>query len=235
MESIHAPTVPSGPTSGPAGANGVKEGLSLSELIAQKDRVESELKALSAVLESHGVNMNTSLTTFDGYPRDDLDVAQIRTTRARIIPLRNDYKALMDRIEVGLHELHASLPPPASQTEPTNAHNHAALSVRTAPRATDVTEIPFARVNSVVPDSPAAEAGLRAGDGIRRFDSVNWTNHEKLTKVAETVQRNAGRPIMVKIVRKDLATGSDEEVDIHLTPRKDWGGRGMLGCHLLPA
>jgi len=24
----------------------------------------------------HGVNMNTGLTTFDGYPRDDIDVAQ---------------------------------------------------------------------------------------------------------------------------------------------------------------
>lgn len=28
------------------------------------------------VLLQHGVNMNTSLTTFDGYPRDDIDVAQ---------------------------------------------------------------------------------------------------------------------------------------------------------------
>ncbi len=54
MDSIHAPTVPSGPTSGPAGANGFKEGLSLTELMAEKDRVEGELKALSAVLESVG-------------------------------------------------------------------------------------------------------------------------------------------------------------------------------------
>jgi hypothetical protein len=26
--------------------------------------------------EQHGVNMNTGLTTFDGYPRADIDVAQ---------------------------------------------------------------------------------------------------------------------------------------------------------------
>jgi Nas2 N_terminal domain len=28
------------------------------------------------VNNQHGVNMSTSLTTFDGYPRDDIDVAQ---------------------------------------------------------------------------------------------------------------------------------------------------------------
>lgn len=65
--------------------------------MAEKDRVEAELTALSSVLESvrraalreascqncvadwkiqHGVNMSTSLTTFDGFPRDDLDIAQ---------------------------------------------------------------------------------------------------------------------------------------------------------------
>lgn len=30
--------------------------------------------------EQHRVNMNTSLTTFDGYPRDDIDVPQSITS-----------------------------------------------------------------------------------------------------------------------------------------------------------
>ena len=38
--------------------------------------MEEELKALSSVLDSHGVDMNTSLLTADGFPRSDLDVAQ---------------------------------------------------------------------------------------------------------------------------------------------------------------
>jgi 26S proteasome regulatory subunit N4 len=93
MNNLHAPTVPSGPSSGPQGNDSTPSKLSLLELFERKDGLEEELKALGAVLDSvsrpgcrmsleltgyiqHGVNMNTSLTTFDGYPRDDIDVAQ---------------------------------------------------------------------------------------------------------------------------------------------------------------
>ena len=55
-----------------------------------------------------------------------------------------------------------------------------------------VIETPFAKVNSVVEGSPAYTAGLRAGDRIRAFGAANWMNHEKLTKVAEVVQRSEG-------------------------------------------
>ena len=52
MDTMHAPTVPSGPTSG-GSANGIKTaGRSLAELQAQKDNMEAELKALSGVLDS---------------------------------------------------------------------------------------------------------------------------------------------------------------------------------------
>lgn len=52
MDDIHAPTVSSGPTSG-GHTNGVpKAQLSLQELIAEKERVEVELKALGQVLDS---------------------------------------------------------------------------------------------------------------------------------------------------------------------------------------
>ena len=97
MDDIHTPTVPSGPTTGQRAVNGIdKDKLSLMELITEKTRVEEELGALGSVLDSvlwyplymireeeadrsalqHGVTMSTSLTTFDGYPRNDLDIAQ---------------------------------------------------------------------------------------------------------------------------------------------------------------
>ena len=50
MDDIHAPTVSSGPTS--SGYSNGKEQLTLQELMAEKDRVEAELKALGQVLDS---------------------------------------------------------------------------------------------------------------------------------------------------------------------------------------
>ncbi|KAL8800443.1 MAG: hypothetical protein Q9200_007243 [Gallowayella weberi] len=216
MDDIHTPTVPSGPASSydPHTTNGAG-GTSLLDLIAEKARVEEELRALSSVLDSlgrhglmatrvvqHGVNMNTSLTTFDGYPRDDIDVAQslppsylgadtayssvVRTTRARIIRLRNDYKSLMSKIEDGLHAHHAQ-----ARSIPTVQSNISSSQLPTSPASS--LEAPFAKVNSVVAGSPADDAGLQAGDTIRRFGDVDWINHEKLSKVAETVQRSEGQ------------------------------------------
>lgn len=54
MNNLHAPTIPSGPTS--AGANGVKTaGLTLPELQIKKENMEAELRALSGVLDSVSV------------------------------------------------------------------------------------------------------------------------------------------------------------------------------------
>lgn len=56
MDDLHAPTVPSGPS---GATNGVpKEQLSLTELIAERDRVEKEILALADVLDS--VSLATS-------------------------------------------------------------------------------------------------------------------------------------------------------------------------------
>lgn len=74
--------------------------------------------------------------------------------------------------------------------------------MRSGSAATDqgLTDTPFAKVNSVVPGSPADDAGLKAGDRIRKFGDVDWLNHEKLSKVAETVQRNQGVSLLLTLV-----------------------------------
>lgn len=41
-----------------------------------------------------------------------------------------------------------------------------------------------------MPGSPADSAGLKTGDKILKFGDVNWMNHEKLSKLAETVAQN---------------------------------------------
>lgn len=220
--------VPSGPTSVGHKAASL-EGLSLRQLVERKDNLEEELKALGSVLDSHGVNMQTTLTTFDGYPRDDIDVAQVRVTRARIIALRNDWKELMDKIEKGLHEHHAELQRSGGLEKSEAASNAASAPPVQTPIAP---ETPFASVRSVEPGSPANEAGLKAGDKIRRFGTAIWSNHANLQKVGEVVQQNLGRPLSVKVLREGASQA--QELDLRLTPRQGWGGRGTLGCHILP-
>lgn len=113
----------------------------------------------------------------------------VRTTRARIIWLKNDYKDIMNRIEKGLHEHHASMQaagPPKDEDAEVSAGPVAET------RSEPVIETPFAKVNTVESGSPAHEANLKAGDRIRAFGTANWTNHENLRKLAEVVQRNEG-------------------------------------------
>ncbi|KAK4541871.1 hypothetical protein LTR36_007235 [Oleoguttula mirabilis] len=238
MDDLHAPTVASGPTSH-ATTNGSERKLTLPELIAKKENLEAELSALGSVLDSHNVNMNTSLTTFDGYPRADIDVAQIRTTRARIVRLKNDYKAVMAKLETAVQEQFAAgkvmdvsatarTQAQAAQSDTFGAGNSGSSATPAA------IEPPFAKVNTVVPNSPAEQAGLKVGDKVTKFGSVNYTNHERLSRVAQVVQQNENHTILVKVLREASANAASRPLDLQLTPRRDWGGRGLLGCHLLP-
>lgn len=91
----------------------------------------------------------------------------------------------MTVIEKHLHEHFASLDDDA---EPEVVASSDLSSLRDS--APEVLDQSFARVNSVVDNSPAATAGLKAGDLIRNFGYVNYANHDNLRKVAECVQGN---------------------------------------------
>jgi C-terminal processing protease CtpA/Prc len=94
----------------------------------------------------------------------------------------------MALIEKRLHEHFASLEDDDNETAaPTNAD----ISI---PRDTipGTLDRPFAKVNTVVENSPAATAGLKPGDLIRNFGYVNHENNDGLKKVAECVQGNEG-------------------------------------------
>jgi 26S proteasome non-ATPase regulatory subunit 9 len=101
----------------------------------------------------------------------------------------------MQLIEKGVHAHFANLQNTPGAGPTTNGTSQPpaiqSLPNRTV-ASTSTPGEPFAKVNTVVSGSPADQAGLKAGDVIRSFGSVNWLNHERLTKVAETVQQNEG-------------------------------------------
>jgi 26S proteasome non-ATPase regulatory subunit 9 len=93
----------------------------------------------------------------------------------------------MSRIEKGLHEHHARLAEQAQNGS--DATRQLETGLAAAPAAM---EAPFAKVNSVVAGSPADSAGLQVGDTITKFGWVDWTNHQRLSRVAEAVSQNEG-------------------------------------------
>lgn len=98
----------------------------------------------------------------------------------------------MTVIEKHIHEHFARLAENGGDDEPTTNGTTPATAATPAPRAPQVSGPPFAKVNSVVPSSPAETAGLKAGDLIRNFGYVNIGNHDNLRRVGECVQGNEG-------------------------------------------
>jgi 26S proteasome regulatory subunit N4 len=104
--------------------------------------------------------MNESLVDDQGFPRNDIDVYQVRTARHQIIILQNDLKLLMKEIEKGLQEVHAE--------EKLNNPNGPTTNSRkvTDEHSMDIDERrlpapqknPFVKVNLVSPNSPAEVA-----------------------------------------------------------------------------
>lgn len=98
-----------------------------------------------------------------------------------------------------------------------------------SPSAPPPGAVPFARVNTVAPQSPAEAAGLRQGDQILVFGNVSTAStSDPMSVVGTLVPQMTGKQISVMVQRSSGAL-----VTLQLTP-KPWSGRGLLGCHILP-
>lgn len=77
------------------------------ELIKSKDELERSINDYGRVLMANkNVGMHESLVDAFGFPRNDIDVIQVREARNKIICMQNDLKTLMRQIESGLEDIH---------------------------------------------------------------------------------------------------------------------------------
>ncbi|CAK1543379.1 unnamed protein product [Leptosia nina] len=199
------------------------------KLMQEKDRIESEIRDQTAILETNNVGMHDQLVDSEGYPRNDIDVYKVRHARHRIICLQNDHKELMKAIERGLYEVHSnyvgtngesSMPRSVPMPSFTNGFNNGA-EIRNGDDSCKT----FAIVGFVQEGSPADIAGLCENDEIIQFGSVNSNNFTDITQVHQIVSHSVGQRIQVKVRRDELVQS------ITVVPRP-WAQPGLLGCQI---
>eukprot|EP00088_Acartia_fossae_P039757 TRINITY_DN41375_c0_g1_i1.p1 TRINITY_DN41375_c0_g1~~TRINITY_DN41375_c0_g1_i1.p1 ORF type:complete len:205 (-),score=14.65 TRINITY_DN41375_c0_g1_i1:183-797(-) len=185
------------------------------DLMKEKEKLESELEALSSVLKSQGVGMEDSLVDNQDCPRSDIDVYQVRHTRHDIRTKTTDLKEVMKKIESGLHNLHQQA--------------REGLGVGDNAPATEKRDIPkpFARVLVVCPGSPAEEAGVKQEDLIARFGSVTVDNFTSLKSISDVVEHSRNTAVPLTLIRDGCVHR------VQLTPRT-WSGQGLLGFKIRP-
>ncbi|KAI0689054.1 hypothetical protein BC835DRAFT_1407940 [Cytidiella melzeri] len=187
-------------------------------LMLRKDEIEAAIRKQSEILKSNNCTMQTPLVDAEGFPRADMDIWEVRHARVRIIELRNDLTAIMDSIYKGLQGVYD----PSLVLDKTSEKSSS--PVTSGPN-------PFAKVDGVAPGSPAASAGLRRDDLILSFGSLTKSSFSSnaLTPLVNLVAANENRELAIRVLRP-----RDEVVTLTFVPRKGWGGRGLLGCHIVP-
>lgn len=119
-------------------------------LMLQKEGIQAEMEANFSVLSANESTMNSPLVDSEGFPRADIDVYAVRHARVRIIELRNDMKAIIDNISEALAAVHS-----AAKAEDA-AEKESAMDTSGGEDAAEL--LVFARVDAVMPGSPAAAA-----------------------------------------------------------------------------
>ncbi|KAI0036454.1 hypothetical protein K488DRAFT_41112 [Vararia minispora EC-137] len=184
-------------------------------LMASKDEIEAAIGEQGEILRTNNADMHTPLVDREGFPRADIDVWAVRTARVRVIELRNDLKEVRERLGKALEGVYER----GKGTEEAKEEEAKEQKLRA-----------FAKVNSVAPGSPAAEAGMQREDLVLKFGHLTSDafTQSSLQPLAELVAANENKSISV-LVRRAQAT-----IALKLTPRQGWGGRGMLGCAAFP-
>ncbi|CAL8135379.1 unnamed protein product [Orchesella dallaii] len=189
------------------------------KLMKARDEIDEKIVALGGILESNRVGMTEPLVDQEGYPRNDIDVYQVRHARHKIICFQNDYKALTKRIDSSLAKYHQRLKDQGTSGTP--------MAMEVDSPTSEVVLSPIAKVNLVSEGSPAFHAGLKVDDVVLSFGSLDSTNFTELSQIGSLVQRSVGSMVSVKVKR------NVQTVKLALIPGP-WSGRGLLGCNIIP-
>ncbi|XP_068625095.1 26S proteasome non-ATPase regulatory subunit 9 [Battus philenor] len=198
------------------------------KLMEEKDRIESEIRDQTAILESNNVGMHDSLVDGEGFPRNDIDVYKVRHARHRIICLQNDHKLLMRKIEEGLEEVHSNFRGSNSSQVPTQSPCSAPYAnghgIDHSHENRNETQC-FAIIGFVRDGSPADLAGLLENDEVLQFGSVNSNNFSDIMQVHDVVAHSVGQRVSVRVKR------GEQVISLTVVPRP-WSHPGLLGCQI---
>lgn len=223
------------------------------QLAEKRREIDEEVDAHAHTLKSNDATMTSRLVDQEGFPIASIDIVAIRTARARLIALRNDREDVEHQMR---QLLEVALARQANQSNGVAQESDSSIAMAHVPGTNGALStsilvdhtaseqswgqigglIPFALVDSVAPSSPASQADLRIHDKILKFGRIVASSAHRspsrrdLGNLPSAVTEDA--QIEVLVLRTQGTVSSVKR--LQLTPSSRWGGRGLLGCHLVP-
>ena len=122
----------------------------------------------------------------------------------------------MTEIESALHQLH-------------NAHPTQPNGSATRTQRTSFESKAFAKVDKMLSESPAAEAGLEVGDLLIQVGDIK-RSLDAMQRLPVVVREGEGREVELVVLKE----GREEPTTLTLRPQRGSGHQGLLGCHIVP-
>ncbi|KAJ8562184.1 hypothetical protein K7X08_011475 [Anisodus acutangulus] len=204
------------------------------KLMDKRANKETEMDVIiQRLCQPGGPGFSGNLVDSEGFPRTDIDIPIVRADRHRLAELLNDHKIMTEKIDQNIQVLHsarlASTPSSVKDSDDTAGLGVQGSAVNIAKASTSAMDMdvsfsrPFAVIDEITEESPAAEDGLQLGDQVVRFGNVQ-SGENLLQRLAAEAQSNQGCAVSMTVMRQGAMA------NVKVTPRA-WQGRGLLGCN----